>query len=356
MTSSQIIKQKSGSPVDARYGHRHTRAMSRCLATLLASVCLAGLAATKDQHEPTYQGRTLSDWTRDIDPHAAFIVGHEPVAWTAIGDMGTNAIPTLLKWMSEPDPPEPLKPHLAPCCTLSRSERAQFAFRILGETARPAIPELTRLARRSSDPRRAEHCADSLASIGPEAIPNLLSLATNGPRMTRWYAIAALEYFGSDRLTVPAVPVLIKCMGDRNDDVANKAADVLSRCCSPEVVVPALANALRSPSTRRRKWAVRCLGWDEHAVSAVPPLRAAMRDPDCGVRESATNILRGWGGWKLWGDEWVRLRDTSALNGITPGFFSNTRRSNPQGGANGRQPVGSETNRTSAAAASHRSP
>jgi hypothetical protein len=112
------------------------------------------------------------------------MVGHEPPAWTAINHMGTNAIPILLRWMSEPDPPEPLKPHLAPCFTLSRSERAEFAFRILGGTAGPAIAELTRIARRSSDPKRAERCADSLASIGPGAIPSLLSLATNSSRMT----------------------------------------------------------------------------------------------------------------------------------------------------------------------------
>jgi hypothetical protein len=332
MTPSQIIRQEPSPRADRRCGQRHGRTMGRGLATLLATACLVGFAAAGDHHEPTYQGRTLSDWTRDLDPHTMVMVGHEPPAWTAIGHMGTNAIPTLLKWMSEPDPPEPLKPHLAPCFTLSRSERAEFAFRILGGAARPAIPELTRLARKSSDPNRAERCADSLASIGPEAIPSLLSLATNGPRMTRWYAIAALEYFGNDRqLTIPAVPVLIKCMGDRNDDVANKAADVLSRCCSPEVVVPALTNALRSPSARSRKWAVRCLGWDEQAVSAIPLLRAAMRDPDYGVRESATNVLRGWGGWELRGEDWVRLRDTSARNGITPDFFRNTRGSNKSG-------------------------
>ena len=331
--------------------------MRRSLAALLATACLICSAAATDEHEPIYQGRTLSDWTRDLDPHTVVMVGHEPSAWTAIGHMGTNAIPTLLKWLSEPDPPEPLKPHLAPCFTLSRSERAEFAFRILGGAARPAIPELTRLARKSSDPSRAKRCADSLASIGPEAIPNLLSLATNGPRMTRWYAIAALEYFGNDKqLTVPAVPVLIKCMGDSNGDVANKAADVLSRCCSPDLVVPALTNALQSTSARKRKWAVRCLGWEEQSVSTIPHLRSAMRDPNYAVRESATNVLRGWGGWELRGEEWVRLRDTSALNGITPDFFSNTRRSNPQGGANGRQPSSSETNRTPSAAASRRSP
>jgi HEAT repeat protein len=357
MTPSQRTRQQPSRRVGRRCGQRYRRTMERGLATLLATAWLVGFAAGTDQHEPTYQGRTLSDWTRDLDPHTAVMVGHEPPAWIAIGHMGTNAIPTLLTWMSEPDPPEPLKSHLAPCFTPSRSQRAEFAFRILGGAARPAIPKLTHLARKSSDPKRAERCTDSLASIGPEAIPSLLSLATNGPRMTRWYAIAALEYFGNDRrVTIPAVPVLIKCMGDRKDDVAGKAAGVLSRCCSPDIVLPALTNALRSPSARRRKWAVRCLGWEEQAVSAIPLLRAAMRDPNYVVRDSATNVLRGWGGWELREEGWVRVRDTSALNGISPDFFSNTRRSTPQGRANGSQPVGSETNRAPAAGASRRPP
>src|SRR5437867_7479502 len=179
MTPLQIIRQEPSPRVDRRSGQIYAHATGRDLAMLLAAACLAGIAAAADQHEPTYEGRTLTDWTRDLDPHTAVMVGHEPAAWTAIGHMGTNAIPTLLKWMSEPDPPEPLKPHLAPCFTLSRSERAEFAFRILGGTARPAIPGLTRLARTSSAPNRAERCADSLASIGPEAIPSLLSLVTN---------------------------------------------------------------------------------------------------------------------------------------------------------------------------------
>ena len=191
--------------------------------------------------------------------------------------------------------------------------------------ARPAIPELTRLARSSSDQHRAERCADSLAAIGPEAIPSLLSLATNGPPMTRWYAIAALEYFARDPSAVPAVPVLIRCMGDRNDDVANKAANILSQLSLPAaVVVPALTNALLSPSAQTRKWAVRCLGWHhEEAVSAIPLLRAAMRDRSYGVRVAATNTLRGMGGWRLVGQELVRDENTNTWHGITPDFFTN---------------------------------
>jgi HEAT repeat protein len=296
------------------------RISQRCLAALLASVCIAG--AANDKHEPTYEGHTLSEWMGDIDPHAGFTVGHEPAAWTAIAHIGTNAIPTLLKWLSEPDPPESPKPELPSCYNLSRSQRAEFAFQILGDVARPAIPELTRLARKSSDPERADRCATSLAYIGPAAIPSLLSLATNAPTQTRSFAIEALAYIPSDQLTKPAVPVLIRCMGDKNDDVANIAADIMNRTCAAEVVEPALTNALRSPSARTRKWAVRCLGWEEQNVSIIPLMRAAMRDSNYEVRESATNVLRSWGGWEIRGENWVRRWDTSAQNGITPELFN----------------------------------
>lgn len=299
--------------------------MGQHLATLLATVCLAGFAVAADQSEPAYQGRTLSDWTRDFASSGIYIVGHEPPAWTAIHHMGTNAIPTLLKWMSEPDPPEPPMTNVPPGFNMSRSERAGLVFRSLGEIARPAIPELTRLVRASSDYGRAWNCATSLADIGPEAIPSLLSLATNGPPLTRRCAFEALERFIRSPMAVTLVPVLIKCLGDEREDVVNGAASLLWLVDLPNVVVPALTNALQSSSALTRLWAVRCLGWhDDKAVSAIPLLRAAMCDTDHEVRVSATNALRGMGGWELdreW--RWFRPRGTNTLHGITPDFFTN---------------------------------
>ncbi len=337
---------------------------------LLVTVCIAGFVLAADQDEPTYQGRNLSAWTHDLDPHTIVIVGHEPVAWKAIGHMGTNAIPTLLKWMSEPDPPEPFKTNVPPCFNTARSWRAGVALSLLGETARPAIPELTRLARMWSetnraswdDPHRVLGCADSLAEIGPEAIPSLLSLATNAPPLTRWCAFHALQRFDKGPVAVALVPVLIRCLGDEREDVANEAASLLGEFDLPDLVVPALTNALQSSSALTRSCAVWCLaGHGENAVSAIPFLRAAMRDPDYKVRVCATNALRSMGGWQLVGEQWSRdvwvfHHGTNTCHGITPDFFTDAPSSNPQGGANGRQPSGSETNRASEAAASRRSP
>jgi hypothetical protein len=299
---------------------------------LLVTVCIAGFVPAADQDEPTYQGRTLSDWTHDFDSHTLVVVGHEPAAWTAIGHMGTNAIPTLLKWMSEPDPAEAFKTNVPPCFNTARSWRAGVALGILGATAGPAIPELTRLARMWSetnraswdDPHRALGCADCLAAIGPEAIPSLLSLATNAPPLTRWCAFHALERFTSSPEKVVLVPVLIKCLGDEREDVVDQAVELLCQFNLPDVVVPALTNALQSSSRLTRLFAVRGLGWqDETPVSAIPLLRASMRDPDYKVRESATNVLRSMGGWQLDREgRWFRLGGTNILHGITPDFFT----------------------------------
>lgn len=303
---------------------------------LLAPLCftIAAFAAPTDQNEPTYQGRSLSDWSGDLDPHGFVLPGYAvPPAWTAIGHIGTNAIPTLLKWMAEPDPPEPPKPHRAPCFNTTRSQRSGLAFGILGEAARPAIPELTRLARASADPKRAELCAASLAHIGPEAIPSLLSLATNGPPWTRWHAIGALEPFAGDPVVAPVVPMLINCLDDTNRHycVAGPAARLLTSI-SPALALPALTNALRSPSARIRLGATQCLGaFKDEAPTVIPTLRAAMSDPDPKVRGAATNSLRRIDAWEARG-------------------------ANPQSRANGRQPLSSEANPTSAAAASRRSP
>jgi HEAT repeat protein len=242
--------------------------------------------------------------------------------------MGTNAIPTLLKWMSEPDPPEAPKTNVAPCFNTTRSQRAEMAFAILGETARPAIPELTRLALTSSDPKRVERCVDCLAGIGPEAVGSLLSLATNGPPVASWHGFHALYAFERSPVAVAIAPALIKCLSDEREDVVAEAASLLAAFNLPGIVVPVLTNALQSPSALTRTWAVRCLGFhDEKAVSAIPLLRAAMRDPDYKVRESATNVLRSWGGWQLDATgRWFRVRGTNTLYGITPDFFTESPR------------------------------
>lgn len=260
--------------------------MARCIVELLAVVCLAASAAVADQSEPTYQGRTLSDWTREIDPCTTF--GYEPPAWAAIRHMGTNTIPTLLRWMSESDPPEPPKPHLAPCFNMSRSKRAEMAFSILGETARPAIPRLTKLALTLTNRNRYDGCIGALAYIGPASLPSFNAILTAGTPDRRF---AAMDWLPAIHTNCGSLlPALLECLVSKNADVGWKAADAIGGLGVPaSVVVPALTNALPTASAPARARIFRCLYWlNVSAPEAVPAIRTGLSDPNSEVRTNAT--------------------------------------------------------------------
>jgi HEAT repeat protein len=272
-------------------------------------VLCASAAIAADQ-EPSYNGRLLSQWLGDMRLSAPGSGPYEE----AIRGMGTNAIPTLLKWMSyEPSPSELSSrieekvPHWRPITNLNlypaqRGQRAGYAFGYLGAMARSTIPELTRLARTASNLERADRFAGALASIGPEAVPSLVSLATHSPPWTRWATIGALGGFADDpAVAAQLLPMLINCLSenDTNTDypVTGRAEGVLV-AMGPGVVVPALTNALQSASAFTRQRAIVCLSAFEPTnlpPTAVPALRAAMRDPDSEVRSIATSILRKMG-------------------------------------------------------------
>lgn len=306
-------------------------------------IVLCASAAAAAEEETSYNGRLLSEWLGDME---------EPQLWTrgsptekAVQGMGTNAIPTLLTWISYEPSAEELsresREHVGHWHSITnlnrypaqRAERAGSAFGYLGAVARSTIPELTRLARTASNFQRARDLAGALASIGPEAVPSLISLATNSPPWTRYSAIDALVSFADDpAIATPLVPMLMNCLGENqtNTDFAvTGPAEGLLTAMAPGVVVPALTNALQSAAVFTRQRAIACLlGFTYKDPTNVPPtavpaIRAAMRDPDSEVRLVATAILREMGGWEHVGEEWVRRHGTNTLNGITPDFFTN---------------------------------
>jgi hypothetical protein len=187
------------------------------LACGILAIGLTWALTAKRERETSYRGRTVSQWLARIDK------GHWG-AWdeAPIRAIGTNAIPSCLKWISYQDSPvrnrftnfvERFSPALGRWLTRrlsalpgGRANRVVEVFRILGPQARIAIPELTRLAQTSFEPARANRCVKSLGFIGPDAIPSLLILATNSPPHTRWPAIWKLADFGTN--AVAAVPAL----------------------------------------------------------------------------------------------------------------------------------------------------
>jgi hypothetical protein len=255
---------------------------------LLAAFSLVAFGAVAGQREPAYQGRSLSDWVSELDPHVPVIVGQEPAAWVAIGRIGTNAIPTLLRWMAEDDPPEPPKPDLAPCYNIPRSERAELAFHVLGETARPAIHELTRLALTLPERERYDRCINVLAYIGPASLPSFNTILTKGTSGRRFSAMEWLPAVGTNCVSV--LPALVNCLVGKDEGVGWKAASTICELQIPgSAVVPALTNSLRTASAPARARVFRCLFWlNDPAREAVPAIRLGLADRNSEVRTNAT--------------------------------------------------------------------
>jgi hypothetical protein len=263
---------------------------------ILALALLWGLFSIQHR-EPSYQGRTLSQWFDQVPPGSVWTDSDN----APIRAIGTNAIPTILKWISYE--PSPLRNEIAMLVgrlspdlsrrlciqTQQRADRAVTVFSILGSQTRAAIPELARLALTASDRDRACRCIDSLRHIGPEALPAVLTLATNGPPDASRYAIVTLSGFGTN--AAAAVPFLIQCLDDKNTKIADAAEDTLCRF-DRSAVFASLINALHSPSAQVRTHAVTCIQWiGTPASEAVPMLEPLLSDPDYNVRRATTNAL-----------------------------------------------------------------
>lgn len=286
---------------------------------LLAAACTAALVALcttiRVDKEPTSQGHSLSYWIRRYNLNTS----DRAQAQEAIRQIGTNALPYLLRWI-EYKPPGwrlwltnargrefgrgwtwiPLWATTADAG--SRAGEAMVAFHALGPTARAAIPRLGDMAR-DRDPIRQSRGSIALAAIGPPAIPELVAILSDetlspDARFGATRELRELVYgpiitgtlgTNADQATMP----LIRNLKDPDEHVAAEAAAVLGTLkLQPTSAVPALASALTNSSAVVRDSAATALGhFSTAARSVVPALLRAMADPDTDVRASASNAV-----------------------------------------------------------------
>jgi hypothetical protein len=208
--------------------------------------------------EPRYKNRPLSYWvlvnggTRRDDQY-------DPKY--AISQIGSNALPYLLKWMKQ-------KPNncqiwlrasaqrysfvgkLVPLWMMGpgiedRARDALLALECLGPAGYCAIPELAPLAMNRTNEFLAEHATTALCNMGPNATPALLDLITNQQAITRELAIYCVGKSGN----VAAIPVLLRCTHDPDTSVASSAARALGQLkTQPSTVVPVLVRLLEQPT------------------------------------------------------------------------------------------------------------
>jgi hypothetical protein len=129
---------------------------------VLAAVLVLGWLAFHFSRpkEPSYQGRSLTQWLKEYDFNSRIRAGiyteskmKEPEQ--AVRAIGTNGIPTLLRLLTAKDPPGmwELQTFLHRIGIWVRlcntTEKVQFAcngFMILGRQAQPAVPALVHIA------------------------------------------------------------------------------------------------------------------------------------------------------------------------------------------------------------------
>src|SRR5262249_17430984 len=121
-------------------------------------------------------------------------------------------------------------------------------LRCLGHSGSNAIPTLLTWL---SDADIGGAAAFSLCDIGRPAVPAVIAVLTNGTPLARQNVAGQVHRIGPDAL--PVVPVLLSLMKDSNANLRYSATTSLALLhLEPSLVVPALSEALSdsNPGTR----------------------------------------------------------------------------------------------------------
>ena len=264
------------------------------------------------EHEPSYQGRTLSEWlTVYEDNRVGPLVKRHPElskqAKDAVHHIGTNALPLLVEWLDYE--PEKWRYKVADVGArfggnrlwrivagkrMVRSGYALNAFEILGPEAAQVIPALTNLlAGWRGD--RTDAALMALMFIGEAGFPPLVSVVTNKTAPLA-YRISAAQRIAAPGMnpgtnTAWAAPPLLSCIDEPT--MAPLAFSALGDLkIEPALVVPILAQRLEDGNAVVAYAAAEALGkFGAAASNAVPDLVRALASKNVLVREQATNAL-----------------------------------------------------------------
>jgi HEAT repeat protein len=249
--------------------------------------------------EPLYQGKPLSAWINEYNGRPG---DTNQAALVAIREMGTNAIPTLLKIMESDDPP-----FQRMMSELNRKQSlvhfpvrekpyprwaASAALYAMGASARPAFPTLTNLLFHANSLFKTAAPANALAGMGSGGLPPLLAALTNQNPFIRSSAATGLGWARSDLNIV--VPALIARLGDRDWWVHCEAVLALGHLhAEPELAVPALMKDYPGNDPKLRSEILRAIGrFETNASAAVPMLLETLSDNDPEIRHGAAWALK----------------------------------------------------------------
>ena len=214
------------------------------------------------KREPVYEGKRLSGWLMQYMANHS-VAGQnrelDKQAQSAIQQIGTNAIPALLRMLHAKD--SGLKAQLIDLVARQRIIKVHFmsarswnwtataGFEVSGAKAQSAVPALLEIVKESTSLTPKAPAIRALGSIGSpakEAVSLLLPLSTSGNYDMRFSSIYALAQIGAEPEQV--VPVLIRALKEPEIDVQTKAVSALEHFgLDAKPAVPALLELLSRP-------------------------------------------------------------------------------------------------------------
>jgi hypothetical protein len=263
-----------------------------------ALLLVVALLFARDR-EPTYGGKTLSQWTVLLAQSRT----HDFEAEAAIRHFGLSALTYFTEWLQYKDQPPDgrvnyelsrlwsrvhamLGGSLPPDQRELRAVGAARAICLLGSEPTHDIVELAALPKTPLIVKN--RVISGLCKLGPEGLPYLVYLLRDRQEP---FAAVGLAAMGTNAYR--AIPVLIPLLSNSNLEVASSAADVLGALHhDPERVVPALISFLDRTNHSTRMAAIAALTrFGRAARSAAPSVQSMLEDPSPSAREMATNFF-----------------------------------------------------------------
>jgi hypothetical protein len=246
------------------------------------------LFAPQPRKEPTYKGRTLTQWLTRLDDGQVDGISSSALpsftpkqieAAEAIRAIGTNALPALMENIRAHPSDRALRFKLMRLLriggismhssngTIFSSDitsedrirwRAAQGISALGPLAKPAVPELTGLLFTNYFHSSIKEAAYALAGIGPQGVAVLTNAIQPANEWSGMCAIWALGQHPAAGANV--IPFLISATTSSSEGTACGAIQVLGLFhTDAEHVVPALKRALTNSNTAVRSDAARAL-------------------------------------------------------------------------------------------------
>jgi len=280
------------------------------------------LALRSGDTEPRYRGRRLSRWVDGLSTPFQSRAGRLE-SEVAIEQIGPAALPFLMTWLAES--PQPAKVTIqmklrnwlpfvlrrsrlwlwverkqaeAELNRQFRAANAEFALQLLGENARPAVPELMNMLNNTGQSSTAFRAGNVLGGLGPVVLPELLRAISN-PQFSNHFGLVGLigrmHRLGDE--ATPLVTFLCRNVEQPSSSLRQACVEALGNLAvAPEQAVPALfrtfKESLDGDDVILSRKSAEALGqFGPRSDVAVPTLCAALKSPDGITTEEAARAL-----------------------------------------------------------------